>query len=152
MGEGDIFPIVDGMAALAVLLVMIRWGHLAVAVGTIGIPFVVEGEWCPGICTVAATAFAFVMGEWGGRLMAGRAIRIASMVEGENIPIFNVGMAADADAFVMLFGCNWHVTALAFGDVFLVDILMGVIEFGPLFDVGMAQDTLAWIVRFGQGG
>ncbi len=42
MGEDDFFPIVGGVAALAVLLVMIRWGHLAVAIGTISVPFMVE--------------------------------------------------------------------------------------------------------------
>lgn len=147
MPEGDVFPIIGCVATLAVLLVMVARGDVTVAIDTFSITFVVETGRFPTIATVACRTLPFVMVVGGGGLMATCAIRIAVMIEGVDVPIFNVGVATDTSSFVMLGGCIWNMTALAFCDVF-----MGVAECGPFFDVGMAQDAVAWVVGFGACG
>ena len=114
MGKRDLFPISRRVAALAVLLVMVWRGGIAVACGAVGVALMVEAGGCPTNCPVAAAAFPFIMGEGRGSLVAGCAIRIASMIKVEDVPILNVGVAADAGAFIMLCWRILNVAALTF--------------------------------------
>jgi hypothetical protein len=146
MAKHNIFPIIGGVARLAILRVMVGRGCLAMASSTVGIPFMVEGSRLPRIDRVAAAALAFVMVNWRGRLMASRAIGIPRVVKREDVPILYVGVATDTSTFIMAFRRDLNMAALAFGDGFMV-----VAKFGPLFHIGMAQHTFPGIVWLGQG-
>lgn len=129
---------------MAVLLVMVRRGCGLVTICTVCVSIVVKAGGCPVVGAVASAALAFIMIEGGGGLMAGFAIRIASMIKFEDVPILDVGMAADTGAFIMLCWCLLNVAALTFSDV-----LMIVAKFNPILNVCMAQDAFAGVVGVG---
>ena len=125
---------------------------ILMASGAFCVAFVVEAGGSPISRVMAAAAFAFVMGDRGDGLVTSCAIGVAGMVEAEDVPIFDIGMAADTGTFVMLYGRGLRVAAFT-GHVFVVGyVFMVKGEDGPIFHILVAKHTFAGVVGLGQGG
>lgn len=152
MGEGDVLPIFDGVAALAALLVMGWWCFFLMTSGAVRLAFVVESGGVPIRSAVAAAALASVMIDGGDGGVAVCAGGVAGVVEAENVPIFDIGMAAYTRSFVMLYGRGLNVAAFTC-HVFVVGyVFMVKGEDSPILYILVAQYTFTRVMGLRQEG